>query len=114
VLNLEYFCIIEIDSKGKAVLIEEKPNKSISSFSVTSLYFSNREVIDITKFIKFSARGELEISSVNGIYLRRDDLNAELLGRGFALLDTGIHTSILEDSQFVHTLEKRQGFKLPA
>jgi glucose-1-phosphate thymidylyltransferase len=112
VLNPEQFGIVEINSKGKAISIEEKPSKPKSNFAVTGLYFYDNDVIDIAKSIKPSARGELEISSVNEIYLRRGDLNVELLGRGFAWLDTGTHTSILDASQFVHTLEKRQGFKI--
>ena len=112
VVNPEQFGIVEFNSKGKAVSIKEKPSKPKSNFAVTGLYFYDNDVIDITKSIKPSARGELEISTVNEIYLRRGDLNVELLGRGFAWLDTGTHTSMLEASQFVHTLEKRQGFKI--
>ena len=112
VVNPEQFGIVEFNSKGKAVSIKEKPSKPKSNFAVTGLYFYDNDVIDIAKSIKPSARGELEISSVNEIYLQRGDLNVELLGRGFAWLDTGTHTSILDASQFVHTLEKRQGFKI--
>ncbi|ENN8748157.1 glucose-1-phosphate thymidylyltransferase, partial [Escherichia coli] len=109
VMDPERFGVVEFDSQFKALSIEEKPIKPKSNWAVTGLYFYDNDVIDIAKYIEPSSRGELEITTVNEVYLKNDSLNVELLGRGFAWLDTGTHDSLIEAGSFVETVQKRQG-----
>ncbi|WP_284337823.1 glucose-1-phosphate thymidylyltransferase RfbA [Comamonas sp. NoAH] len=108
----ERYGVAEFDQQGKVLSLEEKPSSPKSNYAVTGLYFYDNQVVDLAKSLKPSARGELEITDLNKLYLEQQQLNVKLMGRGYAWLDTGTHESLLEAGQFIATLEQRQGLKV--
>lgn len=112
VLDPERYGVVAFDAEGRAESLEEKPSRPKSSFAVTGLYFYDEHVVDLARSLKPSARGELEITDLNRMYLHRSALHVEVMGRGYAWLDTGTHDSLLDAAQFISVLERRQGLKL--
>lgn len=112
VTDPERYGVIEFDRQGKVISLEEKPTKPKSNYAATGLYFYDRQVIEMAKKLKPSARGELEITDINNLYMQNDELSVSLMGRGYAWLDTGTHESLIEASNFIRTLETRQGLKV--
>jgi len=108
----ERYGVVDFDSAGKVISLEEKPEQPKSNYVVTGLYFYDRQVVELAKNLKPSTRGELEITDLNRLYLEKGQLNVEIMGRGYAWLDTGTHDSLLDASKFISVLEKRQGFKV--
>ena len=108
----ERYGVAEFDSRGKVLSLEEKPTEPKSNYAVTGLYFYDNQAVDLVRDLKPSPRGELEITDLNKLYLAQDQLHVEIMGRGYAWLDTGTHDSLLDASQFIATIESRQGLKV--
>ncbi len=112
VQNPSSYGVVTLDSQGRAISLEEKPSQPKSNYAVTGLYFYDNQIVDIVTDLKPSSRGELEITDANRSYLERDQLHVEIMGRGYAWLDTGTHESMRQASNFIETIERRQGLKI--